>query len=289
MMNHLFTSPFLVSAAALSLPVLVDAAVKGSLLLLATAVAVMALRGASASQRHLVWVSALVGLLMLPAMSLVLPQWRVLPTWLDVSALALVGDVDAADSAHARTDPKLGPFAEDFLPDESALLIEGEMDSAGAGPGTSAQPAERPPEGRLAFLFSRRVVSLTFVIWIAGAMALCLRIVLSRLLLARLIRTSEGVTDSVPREMLASLRQQFGIRRPVRLLVSDRRDVPMTWGIRTGLLLLPREADGWDRGRLRAVLLHELAHVRRNDALTHLVVQIACALYWFNPLVWLSC
>lgn len=146
MMNPLFTCPFLVSAAALSLPVLVDAAVKGSLLLLATAVAVMALRGASASQRHLVWVSALVGVLMLPAMSLVVPQWRVLPTWLDVSALALVGDVDTADSAPARTDPKLGlgPFAEDFLLDEAALLIEG----GGRAPGRHFNWLRGPRAGR---------------------------------------------------------------------------------------------------------------------------------------------
>jgi beta-lactamase regulating signal transducer with metallopeptidase domain len=34
--------------------------------------------------------------------------------------------------------------------------------------------------------------------------------------------------------------------------------------------------------------LHELAHVRRLDALSTLISRLACALHWYNPLVWLA-
>jgi hypothetical protein len=39
---------------------------------------------------------------------------------------------------------------------------------------------------------------------------------------------------------------------------------------------------------MKSVLLHELAHVRRNDLVVLTMTQFACALYWFNPLVWMA-
>ena len=38
--------------------------------------------------------------------------------------------------------------------------------------------------------------------------------------------------------------------------------------------------------RLRAVLAHELSHVRRRDPLTQLVAELARAVHWYNPLAW---
>ena len=51
---------------------------------------------------------------------------------------------------------------------------------------------------------------------------------------------------------------------------------------------MPEDANRWPLERLRIVLLHELAHVKRRDCLTHVVAQLACALHWFNPLAWIA-
>lgn len=52
-------------------------------------------------------------------------------------------------------------------------------------------------------------------------------------------------------------------------------------------IILPSEAASWDDARLRAVLLHENAHVARHDTLLGIISDVVCAVYWFHPLAWL--
>jgi len=62
----------------------------------------------------------------------------------------------------------------------------------------------------------------------------------------------------------------------------------LTWGALRPTILLPRASEGWPADRLETVLLHELEHIRRWDAAKQLVGVAACAVYWFNPFVWLA-
>ena len=62
--------------------------------------------------------------------------------------------------------------------------------------------------------------------------------------------------------------------------------VPGCWGIFRPVVLLPARSARWSRARLRAVLLHELAHIRRRDTAFLLLARVACAIHWMNPLAW---
>jgi beta-lactamase regulating signal transducer with metallopeptidase domain len=76
--------------------------------------------------------------------------------------------------------------------------------------------------------------------------------------------------------------------RECELRLSVVQGGPMTWGILRPVILLPKASLLWSRERLQAVLLHELAHVRRRDSLSQALALFACALYWFNPLAWIG-
>ena len=78
-MNRTFLTVSGVSSA-LS-PLLVESAVKGTALLVLAAIAATILRRDSAATRHLVWLIAMDAMLVVPVLSAMLPQWRVLPLY----------------------------------------------------------------------------------------------------------------------------------------------------------------------------------------------------------------
>jgi HEAT repeat protein len=70
--------------------------------------------------------------------------------------------------------------------------------------------------------------------------------------------------------------------------MSGRLPMPYAAGFFRPLIVLPDSAADWDDRRRRAVLCHELAHLRRLDLLLNGLGQLACALWWFHPLVWVA-
>jgi TonB family protein len=81
----------------------------------------------------------------------------------------------------------------------------------------------------------------------------------------------------------------YGLKRPALLLRTRTLHMIGTWGIRRPCVLLPSDAEAWDEPRIRVVLAHELAHVRRRDWLVQTVVDVIRAVFWFNPLFWIAC
>ena len=114
------------------------------------------------------------------------------------------------------------------------------------------------------------------------------RIGLSRIALGCLIRSAVPLRPGALTDTLNESIHQLGVRRNIHVYVSDRREIPMAWGIFKTYLVLPHAANNWQTSRLRAVLLHELGHVQRGDMITHALSQFVCAIYWFHPLVWFA-
>ena len=126
------------------------------------------------------------------------------------------------------------------------------------------------------------------MIWICGSLFCFVRMAVVTLRLRALIRRAVPV-DSIPiGSRLRWLCRDLGIRSEVTVLSSNEIDVPIAAGIFDPKIVLSAESATWNETRRTSVLCHELAHIKRLDALTQFTSGIATALYWFNPLVWIA-
>lgn len=228
-------------------------AAKVAFVLACAAFLTLVLSRASASVRHLVWAAALGSALLLPLGALVLPEWR-LPL------------LSAPTTSRGQLET---------LPNTSGTAGL-DASPSGAIPSQSASVEEAAWSQLLLFA------------WIAGVIATTLRLIVGAAGLLWMGRRA-GVGPCVEwHALVVELSERLGVTQPVRLLCSATTSMPLSWGWIRPTLLLPASASTWTTDRVRAVLLHELAHVKRCDCLTQLVAQVACAVHWFNPLVWMA-
>jgi len=88
-------------------------------------------------------------------------------------------------------------------------------------------------------------------------------------------------------ERLDNLRQRLSISRPVRLLKSALVEVPTVVGWLRPVILLPASSlAGLTPGQLDAILVHELAHVRRFDYLVNVFQCLIETVMFYHPVVW---
>jgi beta-lactamase regulating signal transducer with metallopeptidase domain len=258
------------------MPTLLLLAAKVTILFVAAWIVAALLRHRSAAARHLVWMLAIGLALLLPVAAGVVPSW----------AVPGVRDMRAAAPADAAVEPKGGLVA-----------IAGGL---GAAPATTSPPAAEARAGTgdaaVTPLRARRVAgaaegpsvppaAIGRLIWAGGSGLVLLALVISLVAARRLRRGSRPAPEALARRA-GRFAGALGIRRPVDVLVSDGPAMPLTWGVFRPTVLLPAQAVDWEAERLDAVLVHELAHVRRWDCASQLVARIACALYWWHPLAW---
>lgn len=275
---------------------------------------VTAMHRQSASLRALTWTAALTGALVLPLISLASPSLEigVLPAERATVAPIVVashrGDADAAIPApvvaNARTEiarPVESTVAERTIAESNtdARTTAERSVPASAQPATATvftytqttEPlAQRRTIGELApgvftWFTARASLATLFVgIWTIGALLLLVRLALSHKRLDDLV-ASAGSADNNWHATVDAVRVELGIRRRVDVRTSHDIDIPAVAGVFSPVLLLPASIH-WSASDRRVVVLHELAHVARWDALAQLMGHVACAIYWFIPLTW---
>ena len=135
----------------------------------------------------------------------------------------------------------------------------------------------------------RRQMPWLVLLWAAGAALMTLRLSLGLQWVRQRTLPNHYHADATWQSRATELAQRMGIRRPVRLGVSDDAlEGPITAGILRPIVLLPAAlVSGLPPDLLEALLAHELAHVRRHDYLVNLVQSGIEIFLFYHPSVWM--
>ena len=231
----------------------IDVFFKSTVLLVGVWLAVKLLRRHSASFHSLILTVVVAGLILLPALSTLEPAWRI-----------------------------------PLLPDPAAVSAPGSVKIV---TGQEIQQLESPDELRPATM--RQVPGPRWPVWIllcwlAGAAGSLLWLLSGEVGLRWILRKAAPLKGEPWQTVFKDVSEEVSIGSKVQLFQCPRIDTAIIRGILHPRVILPATVREWSEQRLRLVLMHELAHIRRRDSLVEILVWITLVLYWFNPLVWLT-
>lgn len=235
--------------------------VKATTVLTLGIVAAMVLHRASAGSRHVLWLGMVVALLLLPALS----SWgplglRILP---------------------AQTAPRVS---------EAASRERGAFDASIEGPAEGHGAAQGSPQRDLSVRSTPQwgAARVLLLGWGAVALALLAWLAWGFVAVRAVVRRATPLDAKDWLGPLYEIADRHALQNVPKLVASSEVAMPFAAGYRDPVVVLPASAESWSLERRRAVLMHELAHIRRRDIAGHTLGRVACALWWFHPLAWMA-
>lgn len=235
--------------------------------------ALIALRVKGVSPRLAVWKIVLYSALAMPVLGWVVPAlpfsvpapWKVSSSGETASVPAVVTTSPANDTGNNSARLSLAPKMVDAVAHRSLSRA------------TEAAPA--------AEIWMQWKIA-AGALYIAVATIFLARFLLGLLLSRRMERSARTVGDARALGRLAFHAYTARLKRLPRLAESEIVLVPITLGVRQPAILLPASWRDWDDSELDAVMVHEVSHVVRRDALTQRLSLLHRAFFWFSPLSW---
>ena len=239
--------------------------------ILAVGLLAVVLRRLPASQASLRYVAA-----MLTQLSIVLAA-VVMWVWLDHAATqpalptAVVGVAESGDRllAGGAEQPAGEPIA---VPGRLNQTTGGSTAAIGSGPRARSGHGHWVP-----YLGG---------LWLVGVVLMLVRMTLAVADAGRLVRHGCRADPSTV-AFVDRLRKELGIARRVRVVTSQLCDCPVVAGVVWPTIVLPVSLlTELPPQAIRAILLHELAHIRRHDYLLNLMQMLVESVLFFNPAIW---
>ena len=242
--------------------------VKATIILLLALSMTVVMQRASAGSRHLVWLVTVASLLFVPALTAWAPfSVKILPATRTVS------------EGSSLASPTLGKDSREVAnqSDKGSTL-------PASNPASAASPRSIADEISQSNVMSG--MSVLVLIWAAVVLVIAGSLAYAALVVRRIVNRARPLDTEDWLTPLWEVSDRLALDEPPRLLRSEDAKMPFACGLFKPTIVFPAECDAWSLDRRRAVLLHELAHVRRHDLVGHTLGRLACAVYWFHPLVW---
>lgn len=252
--------------------------VKASFLIGFAALIIRFFKNFSAANRHFIWFSVLIAALFLPLFSVV-KGWEisVLPSQtssvnreiLEHSTTQTSKTQDFSDLKNSNNLPQSKVFLEPMLmPNISELPTETVQKS----------------ESEISISFFSLILS----VWLVGICLFLFKLLIGIVSTKQITKQTNKFDNPALNNLFSTLLIELNLNNNISLLRSGKTMMPIVCGIIRPAVILPAIAEMWTDERCRVVLLHELTHISRRDCLTQFFGQLACAIYWFNPLVWFA-
>ncbi len=229
---------------------LLESSLKVAVILLLALAFMPLLRRRAAALRHWLLAAAVMTAVAAPAIRTMVPAWQ-LP--LDLTAVS------------------------------PTIVVPNGSSSVEQSPVVSLQTPQGPPAADLG-----AVAPYVLGIWAIGAALGTGVLIVGLTRLVVLASAARRVSDGVWAASAEEIGREYNLLSPT-VLQSAHPSLVVAWGVRRPRVLVPASALSWPAERVRIVLAHELAHIRRGDWLVQLAAELLRAIYWFNPLAWIAC
>lgn len=124
-------------------------------------------------------------------------------------------------------------------------------------------------------------------IYAVGVVVMTIRLCIDLAQLGQIRQRDVSRMGDVWEQHFVQLAKRMGITRKIQLLISKHLQVPVMIGFLRPVILLPAAmVNNLAPDQLEAILLHELAHIKRNDYLLNIFQSIVETILFFNPFIW---
>jgi len=132
-------------------------------------------------------------------------------------------------------------------------------------------------------------LNLLVLIWVFVSLVVTVKFVSLKLKLSKLLTIAHPVEDAWLTKLVNHWRREFNIRRQIIVIDSDDFLSPFTFATFSPVVFIPRQLLREQNQKvLGPIIAHELAHIKRLDAVWLLFQNLVQIIYCLNPVVWLA-